>query len=520
MSAISSLPQTLNSLNAEVSDLSSMLLDETGQQLRIPGQFWSDRLVEGQQDLVRAMASLSTRLTKAQRFAGLSAYGAAYRGLPAFDVLFFAQADLVIQGPDTWGYDPETGEPLILDPTPEVSGKRRPWLLADGRVVESEPGEVLTLPVEPLHEQTTWFVPNLDQAAPSLIWAETKILVEGQGFLNRGAWLVLFENPLELWPDGHLPCMATPRRQSWRSGALRADFLQASGRKLGKYQRNNQTPKALELALCELANIPILETEGIVAKIEQAEGLIRHWLTDGRQFTLPGATPYAVGSLVPANDGHILRIRCEATHGENWWSSRYWGVNGVPIHIFRPEFLGFAIKDEVVPLEISLADTLVRARLVLQLDVDGTTAANTYWAWQKAQENRMESEAWAVNALQIDPSDLEPALEANGSPMLQTDGDPIMISSTEGTLMRNALGSFASVCGSWFGVVETSLDIHDPVAFSRIMDYAERDRPSGMLLYFAGQSAAYTNANLFAEYVDTGILQLDKIDPRLCQPPH
>ncbi len=498
-----------------MSELAQSLLQESGKQLLIPGQVWSDRLVPEQQKLARAMASLTNRLIAAQQISLLASHGVATRGLATFTALEFSLAELVVQGPGVWGYDPETGQPSSTLPVLRDSGLPRPWLLEDGRIVESIPGDDLTLPDYDLCPQTVWFIPNPLPASPVLFWAVNQQLVEGQGFLVRGNWIALFQNPLQLWPDGVIPCMAVPRNRSWRSGALRADAFYGHGRLLSRYQRNNQTPKALELALCELAGLPVLETEGVVTHIELVEGLVYHQLADGRRFVLPGSTPYAVGSTVPALDGHILRVRSELTHGSRWWANRYWGAAGSPIHIFRPGFYGFTIRDQEVPVEFSESQGQNRAKLILNQD---PTAEDLYWSWQEEQEDRMAVETWAEDVIGLDEDDLQPVLQGDGTPVLQADGDPIFATEPTGTLTRNALELFAGVCGTWLGVVETSLDLYDPAAFRRILDYAARERPSGMLLYVAGQGVSFTDPQQFDSYVQTGVFQPAASEPVPCLP--
>jgi hypothetical protein len=485
------------------------LVYESSRPLKYAGQVWHERLVVEQLPFARQMASLLSVAGIANTVDCLGSWVSGEESNAEFYPWSVKPADVLVQGPATWGYDPETLMPKRGAASYSDLSRSRAYLTADGTIIETTTGDIDTLPEGlTLAEQTVWFIPRPTGTRPVMLISEKLTLVEGTGFILSPSWILLYRNPFDLWPDGTVVSMSARLRRSWKSTTLKADHLFTSGREVAKYKRNTQNLKQFELALCELAGLPVLDREGYVVKIETCGSQILHWLDDGRSFELPIESPYVVGSLVPAHSGHILQLRHEGFQGEDWWRSRYWGARGIPIFMLRPNFYGFAVKDEYVPAVSYDDDGALRAKLIFNQDPE---AENRFWSWQAAQEKKLGVQTFAVDILGLD-SDYEPLLQTNGHPVYQGaaggayEGDPIYVRKAQDPQLVNGLEVFMSTYGPWFAVVETSLDKVNRVAFNEVMDFVERERPAGMQVFVAGTSSSYSVQELYDVYLNTGEL--------------
>ena len=494
--------------------MSNLIIDpqveEQSRPLTHAGQVWRERLNADQLPLARQMAALLNSVSTANAFYEAGAWLDGREGVPQLYPWRMSSAEIQVQGPGYWGYDSE-GQPRFGVPTLEDLSRARAYLTADGRIIETATGDPNTLPEDiELSPQTVWFIPKPEEYRPVTLISPGQTLVEGTGFLCAGNWIMLYQNPLDLWPDLLVVSTAIRTARSWKSTTLRANHLHTSGKELALYRRNSQNLKQFERALCELAGLRILEQDGLIVRQETGNNVVVHWLEDGRCFTLPVTSPYEPGSIVPAGSGHILRLRHQQLQGDMWWQGRPWGAAGIPIFVFRPGFYGFSIRDELVsayahaeyaptaPLTFEgdlitysgegivygTGPAVLRGRLALMQDEDAEAA---YWAWQAAQERRLGTQTFARDILGL------------------TDEDPLNT--------VNALGVFASIYGPWLAVVETSLDAVHPVAFREIMDYISRERPSGMQVFLAGSGQSFSAPEFYSVYLNTG--ELVQIDPEV-----
>lgn len=491
-------------------------VEEQSRPLFHSGQVWRERLVEEQLPLARQMAMLLTSVSTSHAFYEAGSWLDGKEGVPQLYPWRFLPSDVLVQGPAYWGYDVE-GKPRFGEPTLDDLSRSRAYLMADGRVVESRAGDATSIPAPAdLSPQTVWFLPLPEGFRPVSLVSLVGTLLEGSGFICAGNWILLYQNPLELWPNGIAVATCVRTKASWKSTTLRANRLHTSGRDLALYRRNSQNLKQFERALCEVAGIRVLDQDGLVVRMETGNNVIIHWLDDGRSFTLPVASPYTTGALVPAGSGHILSLRHQGLQGDLWWQGRPWGSRGIPIFEFRPGFYGFSLKDETVGA-FAMADSFalsgiafsgeslvygetpfvysgdpigLRARLALEQDAE---AEDAFWLWQADQERRLGAETFARDVLGFTES-----------------GE---------TKPVNALGVFAGIYGPWLAVVETSLDEVDPIAFQEVSDYIERERPAGMQVFLAGTSLSFSSPEFYAVYLNTGELVEHTTDTILAMPP-
>lgn len=452
----------------------SQQIEDVTKSLRYCGRIWSDRLVEEQKPLARQIASLFPRAADLVVQAGEHALG--YSDCTALHVWTYLPEELQVQGPERRPINELTG------------GTDRPFLTRAGWLAVIPAGNPASVPTDfPLAEQTVWFLPRPPQLHPTLLISERGILCEGAGFRCLGAWLVFFENPRDLWPEGVIISRSRYVSPSWKSTTLGADRLRSSGREITRYRRQTQNLRQFERALCEVAGLPLLETDGTVVHLEVTPDYSLHWLEDGRSFLLPGPSPYHVGSQVSAGSGHILHLRHQALQGSDWWRGRPWTAAGIPLFVFRPGFFGVSIKDLMVPA-ISYEDTQgLRGRLVL-----GCPEEEAFWEWQARQERRL----------------------APGSAGL---AEILGFTEPGQSSMVNALELFVRVYGPWLSVVETTLDLVDPQAFEAVKNFIERERPAGSLHFLRGHSRPYGD-DLYQEialatgepvYVPEGVTTFD-----------
>lgn len=468
-----------------MSNTSSNQLEESTKPLLYSGSAWHNRLIEDQLPLARQAASLFSPLTSAAYFDEIGNWISGVPGCPIFYPWAFKPTDVQVQGPDFWGYDAVTGRPVFSERQPTDVSRAHAYLTDDRRVVETQAGDVNSLPTDLiLSDQTVWFLPRPADFHPVVLIAESGTLVEGTGFICAGNWVMFYANPLTLWPEGVIVSQSVRIARSWKSSTLKADNLHTSGREIALYRRNTQNLRQFERAICEIAGLPLLDVEGVLVRMETGGNQTIHWLDDGRSFILPGDSPYTLGQVVPANSGHILQLRHQALNGANWWRSRPWQATGIPIFVFRSNFFGFAIKDEMTAA-FSLEDgPALRARLAIGQD---PAAEDLFWTWQAGQERRLGTEILARGLL---------GFTAGGQ-----------------TKPANPLEVFAQPLGPWLAVVETSLDLVDPRAFQEVADFIERERPAGMQVYLAGSSQAFTVPEFYAMYLTTG--ELTDIEPQV-----
>lgn len=452
--------------------------------LRHSGEVWSSRLVAGQRDLAHQLATVLCPQTSAAGIGQAGDWLLAADGTAVMYPWSFKATDMITQGPAEWGYDPVTLSPLAGSTRPVDLSANRAYLTSDGRIVETAAGGPLPSDSHALSEQTVWFLPRPPDFHPVLLVSESETLEEGTGFICAGAWIMFYTNPEALWPGHLIVSFGVRVARSWKSGMLKADSLYTSGREIALYRRNTQCLRQFERALCEVAGLPILETEGQVVRIESAGNQVAHWLADGRCFRLPVSTPYTVGSSVPAGVGHILQLRHQSLQGGDWWRGRPWGAAGLPIWVFRPHFFSFSVRDEQVAAVSREEGGKLRAKLEFG---QNSRAESLYWEWQAMAERQQGTETMARGIL---------GFTAAGQ-----------------TKQVNALETYVTVCGPWLAVVETSLDVVDPSAFRRVTDFIVRERPAGLRVFTAGTDESFTVPEAQRIYLNTGEMALLDGDP-------
>ncbi len=468
------------------------------------GQAWYERIVDEQLPLVRQVASILDQVNAGLAFDTIGDYLSGVPGGSSMFVWSFKASDVTIQGPPLWGYDSSTLQPRLAQPAITDISRARAYLSSTGEVIETEAGDADSLPEGlVLAEQTVWFMPAPEDHKPCALVSETMTLFDGSAFMSSGKWLVLFVNPLELWPDGVVVSYGVRSKHSWKSSTLRADQLFTSGIEIAKYKRDSQNLKQFERALCEVAGLKILDEDGVVVRQETGNNLVIHWLEDGRNFTLPVYSPYIPGSVVEAGSGHVLQLRHRDLQGTDWWRARSWGSTGLPVFAVRPGFYGFSFPDKECPVLLDEDEAGLRAKLVVDQDLE---AENLFWAWQAAQEKRMGVQTLAVDILGADADFMQPLLDSEGNPILSAGGNPLYVSEDTSLLTHNALGLMATVCGSWLAVVETPLDAYNPRAFRELVDFISRERPAGVQVYCVGTGGSFSSPQFYDVYLDTGEL--------------
>lgn len=488
-------------------------VDQKARPLLPAGQAWYERIVDDQLPLVRQVASILDQVNAGLNFDSIGDYLSGVSGGSSMFVWSFKAADVTIQGPPLWGYDGTTLKPSRDQPAITDVSRARAYLTATGEVVETETGDVDSLPSEiVLSEQTVWFVPAPPDHKPCALISEIMTLFDGAAFLSSGRWLLFFVNPFELWPDGVVVSYGVRTKNSWKSSTLRADRLYTSGIEVAKYKRDSQNLKQFERALCEVAGLKILDRDGLVVRQETGNNMVIHWLDDGRSFTLPVYSPYLPGSVVEAGSGHVLQLRHQDLQGTDWWRSRPWGAIGLPVFAVRPGFYGFSFPDRECPVVFYEDGDAMRAKLVIDQDEEAETL---FWDWQAAQERRMGVQTLAtyvlsasdeVDQIVIDSEAVQPLLAADGSQIFDASGNTLYVAVSTDFQIRSALGTIASVFGPWLAVVETSLDANDPRAFRELVDFVNRERPAGVQVYCVGTGGSFEAPQFYDVYLDTGEL--------------
>lgn len=452
---------------------------EAGSKPLLPcGSVWYNRLVEDQLPLAREVALLLNSSRLATDFDELGNWLSGAPGSPVLYPWSFSPADVQLQGPANWGYDPLTNQPLTAPLPPTDISRPHAYLTDDGRIVETQTGDPDSLPADiTLAEQTVWFLPRPQDFHPVMMISVSQTLTEGPGFVVAGNWVMLYQNPQQLWPEGVIPAWCIRVARSWKSSSLRVDNLRTAGREIARYKRASQNLLQFERALCEAAGLPILEADGLIVRQETGGNQVIHWLEDGRSFTLPVSSPYQPGSVVYAGSGHILQLRHQSLQGVDWWRGRPWGAAGLPIFVFRPNFFGFSIKDQTVGSWCTSDGQGLRGRMAFDQDPQ---LEDQFWDWQAAQERRLGVETLAAGLL---------GFTADGQ-----------------TGTANPLEVFTGVYGPWLAVVETSLDVVDPRAFNELLSFIDRERPAGMQVFLTGTSEAFTSPSYYSVFLETGQL--------------
>lgn len=291
-------------------------------------------------------------------------------------------------------------------------------------------------------EHSTWFIPC--RGTPQVLLTRKGPLVRNLGFVQVENWLALFDDPSVLWPSGTVVALSNaPQEGTPRSSAMRADLFQGTGTHVMTYLRTNQSPRAFERALAELAGEPLLEEKLQVEKAVPEEEGWSYWQGDRRVF-LPGAKFYAAGDTIPAQRGHRLRVYSYWTDGE-FWKRPEWQVtrfSSLALWPLLPE-----VQLPNIPAMVHSSGAPLRSRF--HLDQAG------------------EDDLWA-------------ALDATGALTLllghTLDGQVSNISPVE---------LLFSYLRERLLVVDARLAEDDPGRWHLIRSWAERERPAGCVLLFA-----------------------------------
>ncbi len=321
--------------------------------------------------------------------------------------------------------------------------------------IESHLHEAATVTV---CRETVWFLRAPENHEPIALETARGELLEGTGFRASGGWIILRDNPWELWPDGIAHATACRWNPSCsRHRALRTDRMKTSGHHVALYKRGSQSTTHFIKAIAETAGIPVFERDGVVARIFRSTVGWVHHLTDGSRFVLPGDGGYQPGSQIHEGGigGELVALRSRRTHGEDWWRSRLWSQTGIDISVFRPGFTGFRIRDETIPA-ISYEDPEgggLRARVQFSQD---PVEEDRYWAWQAATERHLGNEVFARDVLGFDAPDQ----------MKQV----------------NPMDVWSRMLGDWLMVIETTMQRYNPAAFLEIRDFVDREKPAGIIV--------------------------------------
>lgn len=471
-------------------------LDNRTTSLRHSGPVWSDRVHDSQRKFVRQLSLLADNGNSRIELEAIGAWLIGQDPIRGEKNWSFSLADTRIVGPGQWGYisfGPGTtphaipGDSIVVAST----GEDLPLVMEDGDVFVIpaggiSPDDVImgalvvnhngsdyvllmdngfaialdTILSEPatvvISQETAWFLRAPAGFEPIALETAKGDLLEGSGFRVVNGWIVLRDNPWDLWPNG----VAHATASRWRSAcprhrALRTDRMRGSGYHVAAYKRRSQSVSMFGKAIAEMAGIPVFDNDGVVSRIFQSPVGWVHHLTDGTRFILPANGGYQVGSQVFAGTigGDLVSVRSLQTHGEDWWRARPWGEVGIDISVFRPGFTGFRIRDEaLVAISYEDEDGGLRARVQFGQD---PTEESRYWAWQAKTERLSGVETFARDVLGFT------------APGQSTQINPMEI--------------WARMMGSYLIVIESPIHRYDSGIFREMRDFIDREKPAGTI---------------------------------------
>lgn len=283
-------------------------------------------------------------------------------------------------------------------------------------------------------------------------------LFEGSGFRWSQGFLMLYDDPVSLWPDRVVKAkQVLVDRLPARHYPLRVDDHRTRGKDVAAYLRHSRGLRSLFRACVDVAGQTYIDEADTVSYVESHNLNSLVVLASGRVAVLSNGAPLEAGDRVESSSvlGNTLQLRSEATHGKDWFRNRPWSLVGIDSGIFWPGHPGIAIRDEILTAEAYLSGGELRARILFN------------------QDPVKEQALWQALDAAEDITGLRRAETLFG---MEEDGQLVDV---------NPLELLLRVVGGYAFAIEGSLGSYDPGAWRRIRDFLDREKPAGSVAILA-----------------------------------
>lgn len=213
----------------------------------------------------------------------------------------------------------------------------------------------LTTPFSLEDARLKYIVSIPENIYPIVIRAKEEDLVVGLSFRAGNGFLIFEEDPIKLFNDNTIIVKSAEIENiNIHKYTLKADALKTPGYYVTDYYRNTQSPKALQLALAEIAGIPIISEDSILKTktklingtiVYEFENQILHVPASIEHTELEITTFYEAHTIL----GDYIQVTNVADANFSWFQSLNW-VNGLSLDNICP-IAGLTVPNAIIKID-------------------------------------------------------------------------------------------------------------------------------------------------------------------------
>jgi len=353
-----------------------------------------------------------------------------------------------------------------LPGTTTVEQAKPPLTDEDGHLTFDEGGEAFTsgdtvaetnlyLVLSPF---AMWVITNSTGWKPSALDTDEGLLTEGSGFLNGDGCIHVFRDPKLLWADGVCKFKAASYVGAHpKSQPMRTTLEPGFGTNIAAYRRRSQSLPNFFRACCDAVGVEVSEEDRVVRRIERHGSKVMMTFDTGYATHFQGPTTRKVGDRILKGESlsGALSLRCEETHGVDWFRNRPWGLVGVEARLFWP-YADKEIKLRDLPGWARSYPGQVGGGLRASLETLGSNILSDALWDELAARERTAGTNWAYDTF---------GFVAPGQEMIV-----------------NPLEVAVQIAGGWVAAIEGPLGAVDPVRWNHLKDFIEESKPAGSII--------------------------------------